>query len=609
MANPALNPNDVIDTSISLTATPASFQNFGACMVLGPSDVIDVTERRRVYTQISGVEADFEPTTPEYAWAQLFFSQVPQPAQLFIGRWAQTATSGILHGAGLTPLQRLLSTFNAVNNGAMLISVDGVPYPLAGLDFSGAVNLNGVAAIVQTELRTAGAANATCIWDAQNFRFNIESGSTGPASLVSYAAAPTAIDSIVFASNPTANQTITLNGTAVTFVASGATGAQVNIGTTLAATLANLVAMLRASSDTQITKFKFALVGSTLYTLAAAPGAGGNTLTLAATAGTVATATLQGGSGTDVSVLLGLSLTPTSSGANADVPVAGIAPEALINAVAYFDQNYSDWYALAVAAPGIADADHIAAAGYIQAAGRARIYGVSSENTEMWDDTRTDDLASILMSSGYGRTMVAFSTSTPYAIGSLFGRFATVDYRGSDTTITLKFKQMPGVTPEYLTENQAATLDAKKVNYFVAYQNGASIIQQGVMSNGNFIDSRINADWLANYVQTNAFNFVAGLATKLPQTDAGMNLLKTNMSQSLQQGVVNGYLAPGVWNAAGFGTLTEGDTLPLGYYIYVPLVASQNETDRAARKTPPFQIAAKEAGAVHSSNIIITVNP
>ena len=65
------------------------------------------------------------------------------------------------------------------------------------------------------------------------------------------------------------------------------------------------------------------------------------------------------------------------------------------------------------------------------------------------------------------------------------------------------------------------------------------------MASGIFIDSRINADWLANFVQTNVYNVLLETNTKIPQTDAGMNILKTVMTQSLQQGVVNGYLAPG----------------------------------------------------------------
>ena len=504
MAQPTgLNVNDVVETTISLTATPAGFRNFDACMVLGTSDIINVVERRRQYAGLTDVAADFPTTSREYAFAQLFFAQVPQPDLLYIGRFAQNGTSGILQGASLTPAQRLLTLFTGVTNGAMTIVVDGTSRALTGLNFSGALNLNGVAAVIQAALITAGSTNTKVTWDAINLRFQVEAGTVGVTSSAGYAVSPS--------------------------------------------------------------------------------------------------------TGTDVSILLGLSVTPTSSGANANPPVPGVAPETALACISLFDQLFGDWYAVAFTAT-LADSDHISVAEYIEGASRTRVYGIGSENTEFYDSTRSDDLASILSTSNLSRTMVTYSSTTYGSIASLFGRFATIDYTGSDTTITLKFKQMPGVSAEYLTENQAATLDAKRVNYFAAYQNGASIIQQGVMVNGNFIDSRINADWLANYVQTNLFNLYMALP-KVPQTDAGVNLQKANITASMQQGVVNGYLAAGVYNGPEFGSIFNGKFLPLGLEVYAPLVATQNETDRALRKSVPFQIAGKEAGSTHSANVAITINP
>ncbi|ELJ9363915.1 DUF3383 family protein, partial [Salmonella enterica] len=65
-----------------------------------------------------------------------------------------------------------------------------------------------------------------------------------------------------------------------------------------------------------------------------------------------------------------------------------------------------------------------------------------------------------------------------------FGRAFTVNFNGSNTTITLKFKQEPGVTYETLDLSQAKALDAKNCNVYVYYQNDTAILQQGVMSSG-----------------------------------------------------------------------------------------------------------------------------
>lgn len=110
-----------------------------------------------------------------------------------------------------------------------------------------------------------------------------------------------------FSANPTANDTLTIAGSAVTFVASGATGLQVNIGSNLAATLSNLLTLLQGSADTGLVKCSYSLSGSVLTVSAnqfsnsgAQAGTAGNTLTLAktATAITLSGATLTGGTGT-----------------------------------------------------------------------------------------------------------------------------------------------------------------------------------------------------------------------------------------------------------------------------------------------------------------------
>jgi len=58
---------------------------------------------------------------------------------------------------------------------------------------------------------------------------------------------------IAFTANPTAGDTVTINGVTWTFVAAGATGTQVNIGTNLDFTLRNLVDSLNVSTNPAIT--------------------------------------------------------------------------------------------------------------------------------------------------------------------------------------------------------------------------------------------------------------------------------------------------------------------------------------------------------------------
>ncbi|HHT8322297.1 TPA: DUF3383 family protein [Enterobacter roggenkampii] len=197
-----------------------------------------------------------------------------------------------------------------------------------------------------------------------------------------------------------------------------------------------------------------------------------------------------------------------------------------------------------------------------------------------------------------------YSAKRAHVTGAeLYGR----PEKGRNTTITLKFKQEPGITYETLTTNQAAALDAKNCNVFVYYQNDTAILQQGVMSSGDFFDERHGLDWLQNYVQTNLYNLLYTSTTKVPQTDAGVTRLLSNVEQSMDQSVTNGLVAAGVWNGGPIGQLDSGDTLTKGYYVYAQPISEQAQADREARKAPVIQVACKLAGAVHFADVQINV--
>lgn len=247
-------------------------------------------------------------------------------------------------------------------------------------------------------------------------------------------------------------------------------------------------------------------------------------------------------------------------------------------------------------------------AAFIQSDDISRIFGYTTQNTAAMDLDITDDICSKLKAAKYGRTFTQYSSASPFATASIFGRAFTVNFLGNNTTITLKFKQQPGIAAETLTQTQANTLTAKNCNVFVNYDNDTAIIQEGLMCNGDFFDERHGLDWLQNYVQNNLYNVLYTSTTKVPQTDPGITRLLTSVNGSLEQGVTNGLIAPGVWGGDPVGNLATGDTLAAGYYAYAPPIASQAQADREARKAPVIQCAIKLAGAVHFADVIINVN-
>lgn len=489
----------VVSVSLSLSRLTAGYQNFGVPIFIGAESFLDPVERVRAYTNLEGVLADVQSGSPLALSAALYFSQVPQPTLLYLGRWVQTASSGVLHGAILTPSQQLLSNFTAITSGSMKITVDGTPYTLTGLNFGAQTNLNGVASVIQSALVTAGATGARVIWGGVNKRFDVISGTTGTSSSVSYATANT--------------------------------------------------------------------------------------------------------SGTDVSGPLGLVT------GRASVPVPGFAAETLAQAITTISDKSNKWYAAIVcAATPPATSDHIAAAAIIEGLARRRMYGITTQDTACLDSTRSDDICSQMKALGYNRTFIQYSSSSPYAVCSMIGRAATVDFNANNTTVTLKFKGEPGVIAEDLPESQYQALQGKNGNCYTYYNNGVAILEQGVMSSGYFFDVIQGTDWYANYVQTNLFNALVQAPTKIPQTDSGMNILKNVIDGSAEQAVTNGLVAPGQWNLPGFGHLAYGDHLDLGYYTYAPPIDSQPQAVREKRVSVAFQQALKLAGAVHSVPLALTVN-
>ncbi|EFS3174240.1 DUF3383 domain-containing protein [Salmonella enterica] len=275
-----------------------------------------------------------------------------------------------------------------------------------------------------------------------------------------------------------------------------------------------------------------------------------------------------------------------------------------VNAV----MGYTNWYGLGIAdKEDVADDDWLKVAAAVEASGVSRILAITTSDPATMDATSITDLAYKLKAAKYGRTFVQYSSSSKYAALSAFGRAFTVNFNGSNTTITLKFKQEPGITYETLTTDQAAALDARNCNVFVYYQNDTAILQQGVMSSGDFFDERHGLDWLQNYVQTNLYNLLYTSTTKIPQTDAGVTRLLSNVEQSMDQSVTNGLVAAGVWNGGPIGQLDSGDTLTKGYYVYAQPISEQAQADREARKAPVIQVACKLAGAVHFADVQVNV--
>lgn len=197
-----------------------------------------------------------------------------------------------------------------------------------------------------------------------------------------------------------------------------------------------------------------------------------------------------------------------------------------------------------------------------------------------------------------------------FAAGYL-SRGLAVNYNGSDTTITMNLKDLVGIPADTnISEtilNQCVNLG---VDCFPSIEGLPKVISN--RQSGMYFDQVTNQIWFLNTIQRAVFNVLAQTQTKIPQTEAGMEKITKAIRQVCNQGVTNGFIAPGTWSSSDtFGVYDDfyRNIEEFGYYIYHQPVSEQLQSEREQRKAPLYQIAAKEAGAVHSASIIITIEP
>lgn len=182
-----LSLDPVASVSISVTPAGAQVPGFGNGLIAGTSNVLPLYDRIREYASAAEVAVDFGTSVGEYLASVAYFSQEPAPETVKIGRIFTAAQAAYLRGGVVSST---LSAYTGVTDGGFDITINGVNRTIADLNFSGAVSVTAVAALIQTALNAA-LAGTTCTWSTTLFRFLITSPSTGTGQTIGYAVAPT----------------------------------------------------------------------------------------------------------------------------------------------------------------------------------------------------------------------------------------------------------------------------------------------------------------------------------------------------------------------------------------------------------------------------------
>lgn len=298
------------------------------------------------------------------------------------------------------------------------------------------------------------------------------------------------------------------------------------------------------------------------------------------------------GTGTDVSDLLKMQ---QGQAIKAD----GIAGETVSQSLTALNEVDESWYGFAftkeVRDDVVINTEDAVEAAADWAEARIKVFFSTTNNELAYNSVSTSDIAYTLSQKSLSRTLLQYSSyPSEYPEASIAGRAFSVDFTSGNPSITLKFKQLPGITVEGLSLNQKNALDAKNCNalYDVA---GNIMLAEGVMVGGRFFDEVHGLDWLQNAIQTNVFGALY-TSRKIPYTDKGVQILAQQVRNALAEGVTAGLLAP--------GTTVNGQFLSEGYSVSTTPVSDINQSDKEARIYNGLSFIALGAGAIHN----VTVN-
>ena len=302
------------------------------------------------------------------------------------------------------------------------------------------------------------------------------------------------------------------------------------------------------------------------------------------------------GAGTDISPLLGLS--GSATGADAGLERNKDAILRTVGSVPYFGIVYNT---------KMTDADLLETAALVQTL--QKFQGVGSNLTA--------DITGIfktLKDSGYTQTRCLFysnseSNALDFAAGYM-SQLMSINFTGSNTSLTMNLKDYTGLVGDPdIDDDLFGTLKKEGVDCLANLGVVPKIFSFGANLFSDQVYTRLA---LIVDLQIAGINFLATTGTKRPQTEEGMNGLKGAYRGVFKQRNTAGINAPGRWNdPTTFGKPEDHirNIEEFGYYIFSSPVADQSQAVRSTRVAPLVQAAEKESGALHESDIAVSVEP
>jgi hypothetical protein len=186
-------------------------------------------------------------------------------------------------------------------------------------------------------------------------------------------------------------------------------------------------------------------------------------------------------------------------------------------------------------------------------------------------------------------------------------RAHTVNFNAINSALTMQLKEIPIAAEDY---SSTEILKAKTVglDLYTTIKLTPVLLTSGA---NDFTDNRYNLLAYVDAIATGQYNLLKLTASKVAQTQPGVNKLVDQAEKDTRGFVTAGFIGPGTWSSPDtFGDVEtfKRSISQNGFYWLANSLAEQPQADRELRKSPVLQGAIKFQGAIHSVDLIIVVN-
>jgi hypothetical protein len=190
---------------------------------------------------------------------------------------------------------------------------------------------------------------------------------------------------------------------------------------------------------------------------------------------------------------------------------------------------------------------------------------------------------------------------------SYMSRTHTVNFSAENSAMTMHLKTL-SIPAETYSQTEIDKAKRVGLDIYTSIKDVPVVLTSHV---NDFVDNVYNLAAYVDAVQTDMFNLLKGTATKIPQTVSGVKRLIDQGEKTSRGFARAGVIGAGTWSSPdSFGDLDtfNRNIEASGFYWLAGSLSDQPQSERQERKSPVLQNAIKNAGAIHSVDVIINFN-